>query len=155
MSAAAVAFDDWCTLSFSDGGYPFTTNEGPPVGAISQTKRGPEESTSSDAPSTTTRPESVSIASNVEHTLRAFLERRLRSLSEVRRVNVSERENRGHRAIHVWTVLSGDDRATRFKVYEIEQQLVDHFPDLLFEFHSHKEREDAPEGDTKVYDSRG
>ena len=85
--------------------------------------------------------------------LRSFLESRLKSIPDVTRVKVARRKTRrGELALHVWTSLRRDDRPTRFKVYDVEQELVDHFPELIFEFHSHLARDDAPDGDTVVYE---
>ena len=96
---------------------------------------------------------SFSIALSTENELRCFLESRLKSIPEVVRVKIAERRTRkGAPALHVWSSLSRDDRATRFKLYDVEQELVDHFPELVLEFHSHLEREDAPDGDTVVYE---
>lgn len=84
--------------------------------------------------------------------LRAFFERAFAAVPEVARVKVAEREKHGNRIVHVWSMLHRDDRDTRFKVYDVEEQLSRRFPELLFEFHSHLVQPDAPDGDTAVYE---
>ena len=92
--------------------------------------------------------------SSKDDNLSEFLKRRLRSVPEVESVRVSDRVKNGRHIVSVWTSLRKDDRETRFRVYDVEQQLSDHFSELLFEFHAHRHREDAPDGDRTLYQKR-
>lgn len=97
-------------------------------------------------------PEDFSVA-DTTNDLRSFFETQLKSVPEVTWVKIAERESRhGEKVLHVWTSLTRDDRETRFKVYDVEQDLIRHFPELIFEFHTHLAREDAPDGDTVIYE---
>lgn len=85
--------------------------------------------------------------------LEAFLQSRLKSIPEVSHVKVAKRISRGgDPVLHVWASLTRDDRPTRYKVYDVEIELAEHFPEVLFEFHSHLDRDAAPDGDTVVYE---
>ncbi|MCH7868342.1 MAG: hypothetical protein IH881_11645 [Myxococcales bacterium] len=84
-------------------------------------------------------------------TLEAFLQARMRQISEVENIEIAEREKDGQLSVHVWTYLSKDDKGTRFRVYDIEQELIELLPDILFEFHVHRGRPASPGGDETVY----
>jgi hypothetical protein len=119
--------------------------------------RGGEESRETQTLSFTTwLLTSAAIANSVTATslqdLRAFFECEFRAVPEVARVKIAERQKYGSRTVHVWTMLHKDDRSTRFKVYEVEEKLSELFPELLFEFHTHRLQPDAPDGDSPVYE---
>ena len=86
-----------------------------------------------------------------ENTLRSFLHGQLSRIPEVRRVTISEREKNGARIVEVWTALSKDDRDIRYRVYEVEEQIMDRFPEWLFDFHVFVDKDDLPEGCVSVY----
>ena len=96
-------------------------------------------------------PVNPTIATSLQD-LRAFFESEFETISEVAHVKIAERNRHGNRIVHVWTILHKDDRATRFRVYEVEGRLTDLFPELLFEFHTHRFQPDAPDGDSTVYE---
>lgn len=83
--------------------------------------------------------------------LEAFLTSRLKQVGEVLTVRLTGRVEHSRRVIHVWTTLSKDDRATRYRVYEIEESLMARFTDELFDFHLHLEGKNLPGGDVPIY----
>lgn len=85
------------------------------------------------------------------HSLSAFFGNELRRVNEVVGVKLTKRNQNGRDVIHVWTSLSKDDRDTRFRVYEIEERLMSHFHDELFDFHLHLTGDNLPGGRVPIY----
>jgi hypothetical protein len=81
----------------------------------------------------------TTFSNSLRDTLSAFLARELKGVEEVRSVSITLRVQNGRPVIHVWSTLSKDDRATRYRVYEVEERLMASFPGELFDFHLHPE----------------
>jgi hypothetical protein len=93
----------------------------------------------------------LSEADSVQNNLARFLAQRLWRLAEVVRVGVSERRVGESRVIRVFALVSDDSRATRDRVYAVETEILQRFPQDLFEFQCQLDRDFVTPRDTLVF----